>query len=217
MAENSESKEELISQGEPIEGLPRLVQVAIGLSAIVVLCTSVFLMWKYIEDPKTYASPKELQLSNLLIFSLSVLLFILVPWGKLGIRIRKIGSVEFDRVVSGQAKEHAEEFAELHARIKELEGKVRGMNEVEAITVSIVTQDLRPLILKFLNDFQPNAYSPLRINKWGARQPGFEKLAGYSQGSIRTVLQGLVAEGKAVTRVSRLGNTLYKIADKENL
>ncbi len=213
MAENNESKEELISEGEPIQGLPRWVQVVIGLSATTVLCVSVFLMWKYIDDPKSYASPKELQLSNLLIFSLSVLLFILVPWGKLGIRIRKIGSVEFDRVVSGQAREHAEEFAELRARIEELEGRVRGMDEVATISETFATPELRPLILKFLNDFQPNAYSPLRIKKWGSRQPGFEKLADYSQGLIRTVLQGLVAEGRVATRVSKLGNTLYKIAD----
>ncbi len=139
MAENNESKEELISEGEPIQGLPRWVQVVIGLSAAAVLCVSVFLMWKYIGDPKSYASPKELQLSNLLIFSLSVLLFILVPWGKLGIRIRKIGSVEFDRVVSGQAREHAEEFAELRARIEELEGKVRGMDEVATISETFAT------------------------------------------------------------------------------
>lgn len=213
MAENNESKEELISEGEPIQGLPRWVQVVIGLSATAVLCVSIFLMWKYIGDPTSYASPKELQLSNLLIFSLSVLLFILVPWDKLGIRIRKIGSVEFDRVVSGQAREHAEEFAELRARIEELEGKVRGMDEGATITESFATQELRPLILKFLTDFQPNAYSPLRINKWGARQPGYEKLAYYRQGLIRTVLQGLVAEGRVATKVSRLGNTLYKIVD----
>jgi hypothetical protein len=95
MAEDSESREELISEGEPIKGLPGWVRLVIGFSAGAVLLVSVGLIWKYVDDPTRYASPKELELGSLLIFSLSLLLVIVVPWGELGIRIRKIGSVEF--------------------------------------------------------------------------------------------------------------------------
>jgi hypothetical protein len=212
MSETGRTEEELISEGEPIRGMPLWVRLVIGTLATIVV-VSVVLMWRYAGEPTKYASPKELQLSNLLIFGLSILFVLLVPWERLGIRIRKIGSVEFDRVISGQAREHAEEFAELLARIEELEGKVRGMDESASVTESFTTQELRPLLLQFLNAYHPNAYSPVRINKWGARQAGFEKLANFSQGAIRKVLQDMVAEGKVATRVSRLGNTLYKIAD----
>lgn len=208
-----ERNEEPISHGEPISGLPGWVKGVVGLAALLVLSASLFLIWKYLSAPNEFASPKELQLTNLIMFSFAVLILVLVPWQKLGIRIRKIGSVEFERVVSAQAKEHVEEFAELRARIEELEGKVRGLDEVAPLSENFTAQELRPLILKFLDEHQPLAYSPLRIYKWGARQPGFEEFGKYSQGAIRTVLQNLVLEGKASTRVSRLGNTLYTIVD----
>jgi hypothetical protein len=87
------------------------------------------------------------------------------------------------------------------------------LDNLSTIKKGLVSPELEPLILKFLEEFEPIAYSPLKISKWGARQPGFEKLAEYKQGEIRTVLQNLVAEGRVATRVSRLGNTLYKTSD----
>lgn len=206
-------QEELIKEGEPIQGLPIWLRWFLGLWATVFLCISLYLIWKYVVDPKIFASPQDLQLGSVILFSLTVLVFVIVPWGRLGIRIRKIGAVEFDRIISGQAQEHAAELAELRARIEELEGKVKGMDEIAPITESIAAQELKPLLSQFLQMYWPKAISPLRINKWGSHQPGFEQLGKYSQGTIRTVLQDLVAEGSVVTRVSRLGNTLYRIAD----
>lgn len=213
MIEDFESNEELISEGEPIQGLPKWIKIITASICIIILSTSVFLMWKYVEAPQQYASPKELQLVNLIIFSLSILILVLVPWNKMGIRIRKIGTVEFDRVVSGQARENAEEFAELRARIEELEGRTDGMDEINSITEHFSGIELRPLLLKFLKSYEPKAYSPLKIYKWGSRQSGFEKLSNHSQGMIRKILQNLVVDGEVSTRVSRLGNTLYKIKD----
>lgn len=42
------------------------------------------------------------------------------------------GFLEFDRVVSGQAAEHAQELTELRTRLDEMESKVRGMGEISA-------------------------------------------------------------------------------------
>jgi hypothetical protein len=72
--------------------------------------------------------------------------------------------------------------------------------------------ELSPILQKFLREFSPTAFSPLKISTWGTRQPGYEKLATFTQGSIRIVLQKLVASGVAVTRVSEFGNTLYGAA-----
>lgn len=213
MTTNSEPNEELISDDEEIQGLPGCIRVVIGLVACGVLAVSVFLMWKYVDDPQNFASPSELQLGNLVIFSLSVLALVLIPWASLGLRIRKIGAVEFDRVVSGQAKEHIEEFAEVRSRIEELEVSMRHSNEMATITEGLVAQELHPLLLKFLKETWPKAFSPLRIKKWGTHQPGYENLAQYSQAEIRISLQDMVSEERVVTRVSRLGNTLYKLAD----
>lgn len=112
-----------------------------------------------------------------------------------------------------QATAFAEEFAELRVRIDELEGKLRGVDEISPISESLATPTLRPLVTEFLEKFQPTPYSPLRIQEWGGRQQGFERLKDYDLAMIRHVLQSLVAEGAVATRVSRLGNTLYKVAD----
>ena len=109
--------------------------------------------------------------------------------------------------------ERAEEFAEMRSRIEELENKVRSMDETSKITESLASHKLRPLLQEFLNKYRPIAYSPLRIKEWGAKQQGYNEFANFSQGEIRRVLQGMVAEGNVVTRVSSLGNTLYKMAD----
>ncbi len=214
MTNTSNSQESLISEGERVVGLPPWVRCVLALSAIAVLGAAITLMWAYIQDPENSASPQALQLGNLVLAAFAVLILALVPWHKLGLRIRKIGAIEFDRVVSTQAKEYAEEFSEQRARIVELERLVHGMDEISGLSKHFASQTLRPLVLDFLNRFQPTAFSPLRIRQWGSRQSGFESLGDYEQGMIRRVLQDLVAEGLVATRVSRLGNTLFKVADE---
>jgi hypothetical protein len=91
--------------------------------------------------------------------------------------------------------------------------KVRGLDSVASIAEHLTEPELYPLLTKFLKQFQPRAFSPLRIREWGSRQPGYEKLASYTQSAIRIVLQKMVTAGQATTRVSRMGNTLYKAVD----
>ncbi len=62
----------------------------------------------------------------------------------------------------------------------------------------------------FLNKYDRWAFSPSRIIAWGAQQPGFESLANRDSGQVRRALQAMVAAGRAETRVSPAGNTLYR-------
>jgi hypothetical protein len=208
----------MISEGrdEPVLGgaapsLPLSFKILVSIVVAVVLVPVLVLIWQYIHDPQSAASPKELGLSGLIIFCLSALILVWVPWDRLGLTVKKIGGFEFERVVTGQAQEHVEEIAELHSRIAELEGKVGGLDELGPIGDHFAGTELRPLLLKFLEMHRPTAFSPVKIKRWGSSQPGFEKLANYSQGQIRRTLQQLVLEDKVATAVSRLGNTLYRI------
>ena len=107
-----------IGEGEPVQGLPGWVRVAFSVLAVGVLVMCAILIFAYIKDPQNVASPKDLQLSTVILASLAILFLALVPWHKLGLRIRKVGAIEFETVVNAQAREHAEEFAELRARIE---------------------------------------------------------------------------------------------------
>ena len=65
-------------------------------------------------------------------------------------------------------------------------------------------------ILEFLKNFDKWYFSPLRIQKWGGRQPGFSELAGYSTKEIKECLEGYKIEGLITTTKSQKGNIIYK-------
>lgn len=69
------------------------------------------------------------------------------------------------------------------------------------------------LILRFLKVFNQWYFSPLRINKWGALQSGFEGLSKHSSGKIKSILEKLLAEGKVKKTMSKKGNPIYKIKE----
>ncbi len=188
----------------------RLVAAVLALAMVV---PSIALYVRYVIDPARNASPAELGTGNLILAGILILIFALTPWKTLGLRVHKVGFLEFERVVTRQASEHAEELTELRTRIDEMELHVRGIDDLTPIREHLEDLELYPLLSKFLADFAPTAYSPIRIREWGSRQHGYEKLSSYKISEIRRVLQKLVAEGRAATRVSRLGSTLYKVAD----
>lgn len=210
--EKPDDEEPLIENGSTFE-LPVWFRWATSTLALALIVPSTIFIIRYSLDPERFVSPSDLGVVQLILSGTLLLLFAMAPWKTLGLRIRKVGFLEFDRVISGQAAEHAQEMAELRTRIDEMESTVRGLNEIASITESFEDAELVPLLTKFLKQHRPTAYSPLRIRDWGSRQPGYEKLADAKLTSIRRVLQKLVAEGKVVTRVSRMGSTLYKIED----
>ena len=192
-----------------VPGWLRLVGIAL---ACMLWAPAAIFLWNYWHGLAPSKAAADLGLYKLLIAGTTVMLVSLAPWNSLKLRLRKVGFVEFERVMNKQADEHVKEFAELRTRLEELEGRVRAQDSVGPISEHLAQVDLQPLLVKFLEEFRPKAFSPVRIQQWGGRQPGYEKFASYSQAAIRIVLQGLVPSGKVVVRVSRLGNTLYRIA-----
>lgn len=212
--EEAECDEPLAPDREPeIPGWYRVVAAAIG-SALLLLPLAYII--RYSLNPSHFASPAALGLGQLILAGTLILLAAITPWRALGLRIRKVGIFEFDRVIRTQANEHAEELTEIRERIDELEHTARGMDDTSGIADHLDALDLRPLLVKFLKQFRPRAFSPLRIQRWGSRQDGYAKFGTSGVGTIRRVLQRLVSEGSVTTGVSRLGNTLYRISDRED-
>ena len=73
--------------------------------------------------------------------------------------------------------------------------------------------EIEGLVLRFLKVFNQWYFSPLRINKWGASQSGFEGLSNYSSKKIKLVLEKFLAEGKVKKTTSKKGNPIYKIKE----
>lgn len=186
---------------------------AFGL-ALIVFC-AVYTR-KYMTSPHQYASPNEIGLSGIFLFSVSALFIVWIPWSRLGIRVSKIGGIEFKEIVQGQASEHAEELSYLEDRIEALEAQIRKSDEMLELTESLEEPQLRNLLLDFLAKYKKWAFSPSRIRVWGSKQQGFSALSKYEHPFIRSTLQKMVAENLLETRVSGKGNTLYRIPLQEH-
>lgn len=212
MSPKSSSEEPLSSDLQAFE-VPTWYRWISSLIGLVLLGFPIVFLLRYSMHPGLFVSPADLGLVPMILAGTMILLVSLAPWKGLGIWPRKVGVIEFDRIVSTQAREHAEELAEIRVRIDEIESKVRGLDEISSITENFEDLEIRPLVSKFLEQNRPTAFSPLRIREWGSRQAGFEKLSSVRVSSIRRILQSMVATGNVATRVSRLGNTLYKVAD----
>ncbi|MCW3110099.1 MAG: GTPase family domain [Segetibacter sp.] len=74
------------------------------------------------------------------------------------------------------------------------------------------TAALDKLLLQFLSVYDRWYFSPLRIQKWGSRQKGFEVLSHYTTDDIRKELKDLLSDEVVKTTKSKKGNLLYKIA-----
>jgi len=210
--EEADRERPLTGDGAPFE-VPVWFRWAASAVALLLIVPSVLFLVRYSLAPNRFASPSDLGIIQLILVGTAILLCALAPWKALGLRLRKVGIVEFDRVISGQAAEHAEELTELRTRIDEMESTQRRLDDISPISEHLEDVALIPLVTKFLHEHRPTPYSPLRIREWGSRQPGYEQLAHAKLASIRRILQKLVSEGQAATRVSQLGNTLYKVPD----
>lgn len=76
---------------------------------------------------------------------------------------------------------------------------------------NLSSQSLRSLLIQFLKSYSKWAFSPLRIQKWGSKQVGYEKLAMFSINHIRRELEVLLAEKILVELTSKKGNKLFRI------
>lgn len=185
------------------------ILVTLGATGLVLLCA--LFVYNYLSSPEVYASPSDLDLSSIFLFSVSALFIVWMPWHVLGIRISKIGGIEFKEIVAEQASEHAEEISYLQDRIEVLEANLRQINGVATLVEGFEEPKLRGLLLDFLTKYNEWAFSPSRIRAWGSQQQGFSELAKYEHPFIRSTLQKMVSEGLLETRISTKGNTLYRI------
>jgi len=71
---------------------------------------------------------------------------------------------------------------------------------------------LKQLLIKFLTEHSNWAFSPLRIQTWGAKQIEYENFGLYSTSEIRNELDILLINGDVIERKSRKGNKLYRKA-----
>jgi hypothetical protein len=211
-------KEELAESDQPLAPgyepeIPRWYRVVAAAIGLALLLLPLAYLLRYSLDPSHFVSPAALGLGQLILAGTFILLAAITPWRSLGLRLRKVGIFEFDRVIRTQASEHAEELTEIRERLNELEYTARGMDGTSGIADHLEDLDLRPLLVKFLTEYRPRAFSPLRIQRRGSLQPGYAKLGTSSVGAIRRVLQRLVSEGSVTTGLSNLGNTLYRISE----
>jgi hypothetical protein len=100
-----------------------------------ILLFAVF-FYRYIDAPDAFASPSDLGLNSIFLFSVSALFVVSMPWHTLGLRITKTGGIEFTEIVAGQASEHAEEISYLQDRIETLEANVRSLNGITELVES---------------------------------------------------------------------------------
>ncbi|WP_299246271.1 toll/interleukin-1 receptor domain-containing protein [uncultured Aquimarina sp.] len=74
-----------------------------------------------------------------------------------------------------------------------------------------ILSKLDQTLIDFLKTYSQWYFSPLRIQKWGGKQHGFEVLSEFDKYSIKTHLENLLNQGKLKTVKSRQGNTIYKL------
>ena len=95
------------------------------------------------------------------------------------------------------------------------ENKFIGLRK-EYPSYSLSDEKLSPQLLsktltQFLRTYSTWAFSPLRIQRWGSKQPNFEVLNMFSTNDIRSELEVLLSKGIVTESVSKKGNKLYRI------
>ena len=88
---------------------------------------------------------------------------------------------------------------------------IRKNDGVTEFTESFQEPQLRELLTQFLTKYKKWAFSPSRIRAWGSQQQGFSGFSAYEYPFVRSTLQKMVSENILETRVSKKGNTLYRI------
>ena len=115
-------------------------------------------------------------------------------------------SVNFPNVFKGVP------VAKYNSKLQEFENLKSAYLSYELNTVdNASSEELATLMRDFLSKYSKWAFSPLRIQKWGSRQAGFEKIALYTTNEIRQKLEDMLREGILEERTSQKDNKLYRI------
>lgn len=203
-------QEEPLSEAPPSEigfFVPKWLRVMGALVLGGVLFLASCLLVAYFLNREPAWEPAKLDIIDLMVFCFVGLIVCLLPWEHYRLRLRKIGPLEFEQILSTQAEERDAGFHEIRQRLATIEAshssRIKEKNE-------LANDDLTRLVKSLLAAHKV-AFSPARIAAWGGHQPGFEKLSNYSRDEIRRVLQGMVAKKELETVVSKRGNTLYRL------
>lgn len=190
-------------------GIPGCIRWTLAVIFLLVAGLAVSLSVRYaiLNDAK----PTELGLGTIITGCLAGLAFVLIPWDRFGYSLKKIGPLEFERVIKGQKLEQIRSDTALQKRIERLESQVQNLGGGAGLVAASTrpTDELRDLITRFLRDNRDWNFNAARIKRWGAKQSGFESFANYSENEINQVLQELLLAGQVRTRISQRGNTLY--------
>lgn len=89
--------------------------------------------------------------------------------------------------------------------------KKRLINKVLLKETTAKKDNLDDLVMEFLEEFSQWYFSPLRIVKWGGRQPRFSSLSQYQSREVGDVLKQYEKQGKLNKTISQKGNPLYKL------
>lgn len=184
--------------------LPNAIKRTISIPTIILIALILGIYAYIIVCNPGHIDPEKFGLPTTLIALIVILIVINLPWDKMGFRVKKIGMIELENVVKTQARGNSKEFADLQRQIDELKAKLPEKTEDN-------DSSLDDLVTKFLNQYSQWAFSALRIKKWGALQSGFEGLKNYETQEIRESLRRLLSKNIVVTRISKKGNTIYKI------
>jgi hypothetical protein len=159
------------------------------------------------------AKPSELGLGTVLIFCLAGLALVLIPWDLLGLRLKKFGPLEFERVINTQKQEQSESLAHLQKQIDELRQAAGTKLATASVATPIVPSkvDLPAFLKKFFANYPRRFFSPFTIKSWGGRQPEFKELASFEKEDITQALLSMLAKNEVQTKISKKGNTLYGI------
>jgi len=223
MTEQNSEAEYLSDEHDEVENvLPK--KLTVWLAIIFGLCALASLALIIFYALRRDAKPSELNLGTVLIYCLTALVIVLIPWKKLGLRLKKLGFVEFERVIKTQKKEQIVDIVSLQKQIDQLKGiPPIGTGPVGERAVEPMAgtprdvkrngerESLLGLLQKFLQHYSRYYFSPSRIKFWGATRDGFHELDSYSKEEISQGLQHLLVANKVRTKISKKGNTLYGI------
>lgn len=177
---------------------------------LIIVLFSVVIYWQYIKCPNSAAKPEELGLSGIFLFCLTALFVILLPWKKLGVRIKKIGIFEFEQIVAEQVSEQSEVINYLEERIDKIEDIIRSIPTAETLQQVSEEPQISQLIKSFFENNPRIPMSALKIRQISSSQEKFKRLSRCNPGFMRYVLRKLVDEGFLATKISKKGNTLYQ-------
>lgn len=105
--------------------------------------------------------------------------------------------------------------------IKSINGNKTELNIKDSKAIDLPNEIIKPEgniqktlteeVLKFLKVYDKWYFSPLRIQKWGSKRNGFEKLGEFDSYSIKSELERLKSAGKVKSTISQQGNKIYKL------